>query len=101
MTVPSQTNGPSAHTTATPKPRRIRCRLRLGAATLLLATSLLVVAAYLYLATPAASGHLEVRQGLAASICIERDSHGVPTIRGHTIEDVAFGLGFVHAKDRL
>jgi penicillin amidase len=95
--MPSQTNGPPA----APKPRRIRWGLRLGAATLLLATGLLAVAAYLYLATPAASGHLEVQQGLAAKISIERDSHGVPTIRGHTIEDLAFGLGFVHAQDRL
>ena len=34
-------------------------------------------------------------------IRIERDAEGIPTIRAGSLEDAAFGLGFVHAQDRL
>lgn len=40
-------------------------------------------------------------QGLGAEIEIVRDTHSVPHIFGATDEDVFFGLGFVHAQDRL
>jgi len=39
--------------------------------------------------------------GLGAEVVIERDAIGVPTIRGETREDVARGLGFVHAQERF
>ena len=39
--------------------------------------------------------------GLSAPVSIERDSHGVPTIRAASPEDALFGLGYAHAQDRL
>jgi penicillin G amidase len=39
--------------------------------------------------------------GLHGEVRIERDAQGIPTIRAGSIEDAAFGLGFVHAQDRL
>ena len=39
--------------------------------------------------------------GHSAPIRIEIDAHGVPTIRAQSIPDAMFGLGYVHAKDRL
>ena len=36
-----------------------------------------------------------------AEIRIERDADGIPTIKAGSLEDAAFGLGFVHAQDRL
>ncbi|MFY9552558.1 MAG: penicillin acylase family protein, partial [Thermoanaerobaculia bacterium] len=39
--------------------------------------------------------------GHAAPITIETDAHGVPTIRASSIPDAMFGLGYVHARDRL
>ena len=38
---------------------------------------------------------------LTAPVTIDRDSLGVPAIRGRNRIDVAFGLGFVHAQDRF
>jgi penicillin G amidase len=59
-------------------------------------------AAYLYLhsSLPQTSGRLSVT-GLKAPVRIERDADGVPTIIADTENDAAFGLGFVHAQDRL
>ena len=39
--------------------------------------------------------------GLAGEVSIERDDAGIPTIRGADRNAVLFGLGFVHAQDRL
>jgi penicillin amidase len=39
--------------------------------------------------------------GLTAPVIVTRDSLGVPTIAGATREDVARGLGFLHAQDRF
>jgi penicillin amidase len=38
---------------------------------------------------------------LAANVHVDRDALGVPTITGSTREDVARGLGFLHAQDRF
>lgn len=57
-------------------------------------------AIYVYLALPVTDGRLRV-EGLRASIDIERDGQGIPTIRAGSQEDAWFGLGFVHAQDRL
>src|SRR5262245_2658622 len=38
---------------------------------------------------------------LTASVRVDRDSLGVPTITGRTREDVARALGFLHAQDRF
>ena len=55
---------------------------------------------YRHLALPIAEGRLRV-EGLRAGLQIERDAQGVPTIRAASIDDAWFGLGFVHAQDRL
>jgi penicillin amidase len=39
--------------------------------------------------------------GLSAELRIERDAQGIPTIHAANIHDLAFGLGVVHAQDRL
>ncbi len=39
--------------------------------------------------------------GLRASVEVERDAVGVPTIRGSNREDVARALGFIHAQERF
>jgi penicillin G amidase len=57
---------------------------------------------YLYLrsALPQTDGRI-VLSGPRAEIRIERDADGVPLIVAQDDEDAAFGLGFVHAQDRL
>jgi penicillin amidase len=57
---------------------------------------------YLYLrsALPQTEGRIVVR-GPRAEIRVERDTDGVPRIVAQDDEDVAFGLGFVHAQERL
>ncbi|MFN8638889.1 MAG: penicillin acylase family protein [Dehalococcoidia bacterium] len=49
---------------------------------------------------PQVDGRLEVR-GARAEIEVVRDAFGVPHIRAHNDEDAVFGLGLVHAQDRL
>jgi penicillin amidase len=49
---------------------------------------------------PRSSGTVKVA-GIAAAVTIETDSHGVPTIRAASEADAFFGLGYVHARDRL
>jgi penicillin G amidase len=39
--------------------------------------------------------------GLAAPVRVERDDHGVPTLRGESRADVSRALGFVHAQERF
>ncbi len=57
---------------------------------------------YLYLLSslPPTEGRLVVA-GPKAEIRIERDADGIPTIIARDDDDAAFGLGFVHAQDRL
>ena len=38
---------------------------------------------------------------ILASVQIDRDAQGVPTIRGQYRDDTAFALGFAHAQDRF
>lgn len=42
-----------------------------------------------------------VAEGLGLPVDVLRDARGVPTIRGRSRTDVAWGLGFVHAQDRF
>lgn len=49
---------------------------------------------------PLTDGNLALA-GLRGELRIERDATGIPTIRAGSPEDLAFGLGFVHAQDRL
>ena len=39
--------------------------------------------------------------GLLASVRVDRDALGIPTINGESREDVARALGFLHAQDRF
>ncbi|MDQ3252360.1 MAG: penicillin acylase family protein [Acidobacteriota bacterium] len=47
-----------------------------------------------------ATGTIQVA-GVRGRINIRRDRHGVPHIRATTEQDAHFGLGYVHAQDRL
>jgi penicillin G amidase len=49
---------------------------------------------------PRDSGELTVT-GIAAEVSITRDARGIATIAGDSLDDVAFGLGFVHAQERF
>ncbi|MBV8142898.1 MAG: penicillin acylase family protein, partial [Verrucomicrobia bacterium] len=49
---------------------------------------------------PNLDGHLEAA-GLDRPVGVERDSMGIPTIRGGNRKDVAYATGFVHAQDRF
>ena len=57
----------------------------------------------LKLAEPQQDGTQTVSRdaGLHAAVTIERDVHGIPTIAADSVEDAMFGLGVVHAQDRL
>ena len=72
----------------------------------LVAVLLLVLAAGLLVrraitgSLPQLEGEVQVA-GFAATVTIERDALGVPTIRGSNRRDVAQALGFVHAQERF
>src|SRR5471032_2777255 len=51
-------------------------------------------------ALPPHAGHFDAK-GLKAPVEIVRDRNAVPHIIAGSIEDAAFGLGFVHAQDRF
>lgn len=73
------------------------------AAWLLLTLLLLAAAAlgiYAWRALPQTQGRLAL-PGLQADLSIERDEHGIPTIRAANLHDLMFGLGVAHAQDRL
>jgi penicillin G amidase len=55
---------------------------------------------YAWRALPISSGTL-VLPGAQGEITIDRDAHGVPTVRAGNLRDLAFGTGVVHAQDRL
>ena len=66
---------------------------------LALATAL-ALAAYAWQTLPRTEGTLTLA-GAQAEIRIERDAHGIPTILAASPHDAFFGLGVVHAQDRL
>lgn len=68
------------------------------AALLLLAAT--AVGLYAWRAMPEVDGTLSV-SGLRETVHIERDAHGIPTIKATNRTDLLFALGFVHAQDRL
>jgi penicillin amidase len=49
---------------------------------------------------PTLDGNFEAA-GLERPVEVERDSLGVPTIRGENRKDIAYATGFVHAQDRF
>lgn len=74
-------------------------RLTMGAAVLL---ALVACSTWVYVhwSLPKLGGTLTL-VGPRANIHIERDAVGIPTIKASSIDDAMFGLGFVHAQDRL
>ncbi|HEX7436900.1 MAG TPA: penicillin acylase family protein, partial [Caldimonas sp.] len=58
-------------------------------------------AAWLYAlrTLPQVDGSVAVA-GLASEVRIERDAHGIPTIKASSPEAALFGLGYAHAQDR-
>lgn len=63
-----------------------------------------VVAALYFVARsslPELDGEIRTGASLAGPIEILRDRHAIPHIRAAARNDAAFGLGFVHAQDRL
>ena len=66
----------------------------------LAALVLLALAVLIASTLPRRSGRRAV-SGLRASLRIETDARGMPTIRAGSCDDALFGLGFVHARDRL
>lgn len=68
------------------------------AALVLLASALLW--AYSQRTLPTTDGTLRLA-GLQAEIRIERDAVGIPTVHARNLDDAMYGLGFVHAQDRL
>ncbi len=75
-------------------------RRALVLATALLFVGVALLAVYRMRSLPITDGRLVVT-GPTAEVRIERDAAGIPTIHGASTEDVLFGLGFVHAQDRL
>lgn len=55
---------------------------------------------YAQRALPQVRGELTL-PGLTAPVRIERDAHGIPTVRAESLADAAYGLGVAHAQDRL
>lgn len=50
---------------------------------------------------PEITGDIQVNYPLGAPVEILRDRHAVPHIKASSRNEAAFGLGFVHAQDRL
>ena len=58
------------------------------------------VALYAQRALPVLDGAIKL-SGAQGAIHIGRDEHGIPSIKAGSARDLAFGLGVVHAQDRL
>jgi penicillin G amidase len=72
----------------------------IGGVLVLLLVASTTVYFFLRASLPLDSGELTVT-GVGAEVSIVRDERGIPTIAGESLEDVAFGLGFVHAQERF
>lgn len=82
--------------------KRWLVRLSVGLAAVV-AVALLLALDYvssLQRSLPAYDGTVRVA-GLAQPVQVLRDGHAVPHILADSFEDAAFGLGYVHAQDRL
>ena len=71
-------------------------------AALVLLVGFIVVAAYVYLrqSLPTVAGEVKV-SGISSPIDIVRDADAIPHIFAATRLDALYGLGYVHAQDRL
>ena len=78
--------------------RRLRLTARIIGIPLLVGGAALVVWAWSTL--PKTGGEVRLA-GLAGEVEIFRDVHGVPHIFAGSTDDAYFGLGYVHAQDRL
>lgn len=67
---------------------------------LFLCVTALAVFVWLYSSLPTTRGSLAV-SGIGTPVEITRDAHGIPTITASSQHDAIFGLGFLHAQDRL
>lgn len=67
---------------------------------ILVGTSIFMLFGWLQTSLPQTEGEIRV-SGLKSTVTISRDPNGVPHIRGKSMEDIAMGLGFAHAQDRL
>ena len=67
---------------------------------LLAVVAALLAWAYAQRVLPVIEGPLPL-PGAQAELRIERDAHGIPTIRAASVRDALFGLGVAHAQDRL
>jgi penicillin amidase len=69
---------------------------------LVLAIVAAAFAAWFYVrrAEPKHEGELRL-PGLRAEVGVDRDEHGIPTIKAGSLHDAMFALGVVHAQDRL
>jgi penicillin amidase len=67
---------------------------------LLLLAAVTAIGIYMALAQPKTSGTLALA-GAQAGLKIERDADGIPSITAANTHDLFFGLGVVHAQDRL
>lgn len=67
---------------------------------LLLAATAAALGTYAWRASPQTQGALAL-PGLQAELRVERDADGIPTIHAANEHDLFFGLGVVHAQDRL
>jgi len=67
---------------------------------LLVACGLVAIGVYAQRAAPLTNGEVAL-PGLAGELRIERDAHGIATIIAGSASDAYYGLGVVHAQDRL
>ncbi len=65
----------------------------------LVGLALAAAAVYLLRAQPQEAGE-RAAPGLGAAVTLDRDVHGVPTVRAGNLPDLAYGLGFAHGQDR-
>lgn len=77
-----------------------RTALGLGFLTGLVLLWIAITAFWLQGSLPRLSGTVEVA-GLSGTVTIVRDEDGVPHIDAQSRNDALFGLGYVHAQDRL
>ena len=75
-------------------------RRGLGLVLLLMVISAAVLWVYSRQALPQLEGAITLT-GLGSEVRVERDALGIPTIKAASPLDAMFGLGFVHAQDRL
>ncbi len=76
----------------------------LKAAAIVGASLIIIASLVVWLGLRASLAQLDgevVVSGISASVLIERDEHGIPTITALDRDDLAFATGFAHAQDRF